>query len=484
RLPEHRQKYLDNRKEYLNERQETHKKELDELYKKVEKLQEEKTQVAAQINETNDSQEKAKLQAQLASLENQIKDVKGQISKKEKQVANDEKAIDDLFKEISNDTSLTPEQVQRLFSVETVDDTKELDIKRKGEESRIKLRELELNNEKAINEKNQETLLEIEKIRAKAKEANQESNPEVKKEKKEEIKKDWQEVKRMIEENNKMIVDSIGEKTSKLEEQQVQIAADLKDARQKGDKRAEQIALKAMAEVNKKLGLVKGVATNLITGKDIDELAQTTDQPWYQKIGNYFVGGECNYGGQHKMSDDLRQINKNFRAFDVLVKKQAKISRAKNEKDFNEAKNKLLTSFQELKKKCEDEAGAGFFYGSCIGLDGNKGDFSERIKSTFRRLAKELGYYIEEKDPVKKARLFAALSQKNQAIKSLQVELRKDPVYDLFSAEKSEELSNIVRNIFQSKPNTSFFTWKRKEEEEAEKVSESKKYLGFISQEA
>ena len=69
--------------------------------------------------------------------------------------------------------------------------------------------------------------------------------------------------------------------------------------------------------------------------------------------GNYFVGGECNYGGQHKMSDDLRQINKNFRAFDVLVKKQAKISRAKNEKDFNEAKNKLLSSFQELKKKCE-----------------------------------------------------------------------------------------------------------------------------------
>ncbi|CAG8461785.1 14960_t:CDS:2 [Racocetra fulgida] len=249
RLPEHRQKYLDNRKEYLNERQETHKKELDELYKKVEKLQEEKTQVAAQINETNDSQEKAKLQAQLASLENQLKDVKGQISKKEKQIANDEKAIDDLFKEISNDTSLTPEQVQKL------------ETKRKMEETQAEIRKLELQNQKEINEKNQETLLEIERIRAEAKKVNQEK------------------VKRMIEENNKQIVESIGEKTSKLEEQQVQIAADLKDARQKGDKRAEQIALKAMAEVNKKLGLVKGVATNLITGKDIDELAQTTDQP-------------------------------------------------------------------------------------------------------------------------------------------------------------------------------------------------------------
>ncbi|CAG8738941.1 2231_t:CDS:2 [Cetraspora pellucida] len=328
----------------------------------------------------------------------------------------------------------------------------------------------------------------------------------------------------MIEENNKMIVDSIGEKTSKLEEQQVQIAADLKDARQKGDKRAEQIALKAMAEVNKKLGFVKGVATNLITGKDIDELAQTTDQPclprYYVKLRKgiynnmtYEISpqdfcaivrnprcqgkevenglakeghpkcGECNYGGQHKMGDDLRQINKNFRAFDVLVKKQAKISQAKNEKNFNEAKNKLLTSFQELKKKCEDEAGAGFFYGSCIGLDGNKSDFSERIKSTFRRLAKELGYYIEEKNPIKKARLFAALSQKNQAIKSLQAELRKDPVYELFSAEKSEELSNIVKNIFRGNPDTSFFSWRKKGEDKNQEQPEPKKYLGFISKE-
>ncbi|CAG8821790.1 25071_t:CDS:1 [Racocetra persica] len=171
-----------------------------------------------------------------------------------------------------------------LFSFETTDDSKEMDIQLKMEQEKTKLRELELNNEKAINEKNQETLLAIEKIRAEAKKANQESNPQIKKEKKEEIQKDWQEVKRMIEENNKQIVESIGEKTSKLEEQQVQIAADLKDARQKGDKRAEQIALKAMAEVNKKLGLVKGVATNLVNGKDIDELAQTTDQPWYQKI--------------------------------------------------------------------------------------------------------------------------------------------------------------------------------------------------------
>jgi hypothetical protein len=112
--------------------------------------------------------------------------------------------------------------------------------------------------------------------------------------------------------------------------------------------------------------------------------------------GNYFVGGECNYGGRHEMTKDLKFINQNFRAFDILVQKQAKISGAKNETTFNQAKNKLLESFQELKKKCEDDAGAGFFYGSCIGLDGSQTQFAERIKSTFRRLAKELDYYLKQ----------------------------------------------------------------------------------------
>ncbi|CFW92739.1 protein of unknown function [endosymbiont DhMRE of Dentiscutata heterogama] len=111
---------------------------------------------------------------------------------------------------------------------------------------------------------------------------------------------------------------------------------------------------------------------------------------------------------------------------------------------------------------------------------------AEIIAINLTTLEKDLNIELasELKEQISQVGNYQQLSQlRNQAIKSLQVELRKDPVYDLFSAEKSEELSNIVRNIFQSR-NTSFFTWKRKEEEEAEKVSESKKCLGFISQEA
>jgi len=69
------------------------------------------------------------------------------------------------------------------------------------------------------------------------------------------------------------------------------------------------------------------------------------------------------------------------------------------------------------------------------------------------RLAKE---WKEETDPLKKAQLFALLTQKNQVIKELQREIKKDPVYDIFSRERADELADIVKNIFHGK--SSFFS--------------------------
>jgi hypothetical protein len=71
--------------------------------------------------------------------------------------------------------------------------------------------------------------------------------------------------------------------------------------------------------------------------------------------GNYFVGGECNYGGCHKLESDLTAINRNFRSFDVLITQQAKLSQSKSELEFNQTKKILLTSFQSLKARCEDK---------------------------------------------------------------------------------------------------------------------------------
>jgi len=95
------------------------------------------------------------------------------------------------------------------------------------------------------------------------------------------------------------------------------------------------------------------------------------------------------------MDQDLQQINQNFRAFDVLVKQQTKLSQSKNKDAFDIAKNTLLSSFQSLEQKCVREAGIGFFYGSCIGLDGTQSQFATKIKTIFQRLASELCYYMK-----------------------------------------------------------------------------------------
>ncbi|CAG8435257.1 5950_t:CDS:1 [Ambispora gerdemannii] len=199
--------------------------------------------------------------------------------------------------------------------------------------------------------------------------------------------------------------------------------------------------------------------------------------------GNYFVGGECNYGGRHTMEEELKQVNKNFEQFNGLVKKKGKISEAKSESKFQKRRDKLINEFQELKKKCDGE-GKEFFQGSCIGLDGSQKGFTKKIKETFFLLAEGLKNYIRivqnttwekirifrenleklealsnkytglvkeydnEKDPVRKAHLFALMAEKQKEIAGFRLELNKDPLFELFSKEKDEELNNIVKNIF------------------------------------
>lgn len=82
----------------------------------------------------------------------------------------------------------------------------------------------------------------------------------------------------------------------------------------------------------------------------------------------------------------------------------------------------------------------------------------DKLNSESTQLTRE--WRKEEQDPIKKAQLFVLLSQKNQAIKSLQSELKKDPVYSLYSQEKNDELANIVKHIFHGEG--SFFKWKKK----------------------
>src|SRR4051794_16498351 len=112
--------------------------------------------------------------------------------------------------------------------------------------------------------------------------------------------------------------------------------------------------------------------------------------------GNYFVGGECNYGGCHELITDLQIINQNFRQFDDLLRHKKKLTSSNSEKEFNNQKSFLLSSFQNLKNKCEAEGEEGLLKGSCIGLDDSQQDFAHRIKTTLKRVARGLEYYVEK----------------------------------------------------------------------------------------
>lgn len=231
--------------------------------------------------------------------------------------------------------------------------------------------------------------------------------------------------------------------------------------------------------------------------------------------GNYFVGGECNYGGNHVLSKDLVRLNQNFKDFEILTKNQENVTDAKNEKEFERKKKRLLDSFELLKKKCKSE-GQEFFAGTCISIkEDHKSVFQERIKSTFRRLARELEYYadkitkttweqlrkFQEKldqlnnmqsealqlsqeykeakdrgDDVEATRLFALLLDKNSQISAFQLELKKDSVFSLFNKEKGSELNDIVQNIFHGQGN--FFQWDENEKQNEEETNE--KYWGII----
>ncbi|CAG8557162.1 15698_t:CDS:10 [Racocetra fulgida] len=276
------------------------------------------------------------------------------------------------------------------------------------------------------------------------------------------------------------------EDRNKQEKKMLKTLEEAKQAEQQGDKiKASQLFAEARQHqqtINTQNELIAELKKKQVEREKMaKELTQEIDNPWYKdlnfsswqvwiillaitnprcqgkeienglaKEGNYFVGGECNYGGQHKMSDDLKQINQNFRAFDVL-----------------------------------DESGVGFFYGSCVGLDEQLHKFQGKLKQ-LDKLNTEATQLTEdwknEKDPIKKAKLFALLSQKNQEIKRLREELKTDPTFAIFTQEKNDELANIVKNIFQG--NASFFSWKKKGDKGKNNEGlQSKKYLGFIPHE-
>lgn len=64
--------------------------------------------------------------------------------------------------------------------------------------------------------------------------------------------------------------------------------------------------------------------------------------------GNYFVGGECNYGGIHTLKKDLLVINKNFAFLDDFYVLQQELQAVSNEQEFNKLQKQFLDKVDNL----------------------------------------------------------------------------------------------------------------------------------------
>jgi DNA repair exonuclease SbcCD ATPase subunit len=111
--------------------------------------------------------------------------------------------------------------------------------------------------------------------------------------------------------------------------------------------------------------------------------------------GNYYNGGECNFGGHHVLANEVVRINQNFDGLDNLIKKHNKLKRSLNQDEttFYKEKEELLKAFDTAKKHCSDIN--VFIYGSCIGVDKQKPRFLDKVKKRFENTAKEIDNYIE-----------------------------------------------------------------------------------------
>jgi hypothetical protein len=197
--------------------------------------------------------------------------------------------------------------------------------------------------------------------------------------------------------------------------------------------------------------------------------------------GNYYAGGECNYGGRHKLSEELDRINQNFEGFGVLVSRYAKLKKVKDENAFAREKAELVRAFETMQNRCNNPS--GFLYATCVGVDQERGAFQSEVQRSFGQFAGEVGKFINsvkkctyqqfiefqlklkkienlkaeaaklardiknEKDPVKRAKLIAQLDQMKNDISGLAQELENHPARDLFDDDLNTGLDNLLRDI-------------------------------------
>jgi hypothetical protein len=112
--------------------------------------------------------------------------------------------------------------------------------------------------------------------------------------------------------------------------------------------------------------------------------------------GNYYNGGECNYGGRHVLSEEIAQVNRNFEGIDKLEKKhlELRLSADISESDFNNKKNQLLNDFRKVKDNCCDPT--KFAFATCVGVEKQNCLFQKDVEQRFKNFTEGIECYIKQ----------------------------------------------------------------------------------------
>jgi hypothetical protein len=112
--------------------------------------------------------------------------------------------------------------------------------------------------------------------------------------------------------------------------------------------------------------------------------------------GNYYNGGECNYGGHHVLSQEIAQINRNFEGIDKLEERhlELRLSAGDSENEFNTKKKQLLNDFHKVRDNCCDPQ--KFAFATCIGVENQSSFFQKDVERRFKLFAEGIDRYIKQ----------------------------------------------------------------------------------------
>lgn len=211
--------------------------------------------------------------------------------------------------------------------------------------------------------------------------------------------------------------------------------------------------------------------------------------------GNYYNGGECNYGGRHVLSGEIAQINRNFEGIDKLEKRNLELRLSTNvsESEFNKKKNQLLNDFRKVKGNCCSPGKLAFF-ATCVGVENQSGLFQKDVEQRFKNFTEGIECYIKQvekatwrqvqefqtklnqiedlrkensnllqeyKDPntspERKAQISEIIDQNEAQMASLDQELDNHSTRLLFDPEIENTLRNAKYNLFNASSNKNAF---------------------------